>query len=202
MLNTELIRSTGRDFPEMLSYRQGRIVKIPLIGAERQVRSITGYVIAASLCLGTTAYGGTISIQQPIVGAKFFGAGYSAREEEIESVPTMLSELRRRAALTWEHLAILFNVSRRSVHNWAAGSTIAPQNVAKIQDLVTRVRRLDEGRPFALRAKLGLASSPSASSQVRSAGSDRSPILYADQSPMNIDPPRSVGRIKMRPAKI
>lgn len=56
-----------------------------------------------------------------------------------------IGELRRLSGLTWEQLARLFNVSRRSLHFWASGKTMTPSNEEHLQRLLAVVRRFDRG---------------------------------------------------------
>ena len=45
-----------------------------------------------------------------------------------EATQKALGELRRLSGLTWEQLAKLFNVSRRSLHFWASGQPLSRFN--------------------------------------------------------------------------
>jgi transcriptional regulator with XRE-family HTH domain len=56
-----------------------------------------------------------------------------------------LFELRRLSGLSWEQLAEMIGVERRSVHNWAAGKTIALKNQQRIGELLNFVRYMDRG---------------------------------------------------------
>lgn len=56
-----------------------------------------------------------------------------------------ISELRRFSGLTWDQLARLFNVSRRSLHFWASGKTMTPANEEHLQRLLAVVRKVDRG---------------------------------------------------------
>ena len=65
-----------------------------------------------------------------------------------------LAELRRRAGLTWDQLAELFGVSRRSVHFWASGRPLTAGHLAHLSESLEIVRRLDHGDPGATREAL------------------------------------------------
>lgn len=65
-----------------------------------------------------------------------------------------IGELRRLCGLTWDQLARLFNVSRRSLHFWASGKPMAPSNEEHLQRLLITVRKLDRGSASANRALL------------------------------------------------
>ncbi len=70
------------------------------------------------------------------------------------TIPTALSELRRRAALTWDDLSKLFGVSRRAVHLWASGERLSAANDAKVRGLYTKVRDHSSVHPHQLRQEL------------------------------------------------
>jgi DNA-binding transcriptional regulator YiaG len=76
------------------------------------------------------------------------------------SVPTAapvgaaIGELRRLSGLTWDQLARLFNVSRRSLHFWASGKPIAPSNEEHLQRLLVVLRKIDRGSASANRSML------------------------------------------------
>ena len=65
-----------------------------------------------------------------------------------------ISELRRACGLTWEQLARLFVVSRRSLHFWASGSAMTPANEEKLQRVLAEIRKADRGSASANRAML------------------------------------------------
>jgi hypothetical protein len=54
-------------------------------------------------------------------------------------------ELRRLSGLTWEELATLLSVTRRSLHLWANGGPINGVNERHVRDLLMAVRALDRG---------------------------------------------------------
>jgi transcriptional regulator with XRE-family HTH domain len=56
-----------------------------------------------------------------------------------------LSELRRLSGLTWEQLAKLFNVSRRSLHFWASGQPLSHFNEEHLKRLLGAIRYIDQG---------------------------------------------------------
>jgi len=65
-----------------------------------------------------------------------------------------IAELRRLSGLTWDQLARLFHLSRRSLHFWASGKSMAPSNEEHLQRLLALVRRVDRGSASANRAML------------------------------------------------
>lgn len=65
-----------------------------------------------------------------------------------------IGELRRLSGFTWDQLARLFNVSRRSLHFWASGKAMAPSNEEHLQRLLAVVRKIDRGSASANRTAL------------------------------------------------
>jgi transcriptional regulator with XRE-family HTH domain len=69
-----------------------------------------------------------------------------------------IAELRTLSGLTWEQLARVMGVSRRSLHLWASGKALASTNEEKLARVLAVVRQLDRGTAAANRGWL-LASS-------------------------------------------
>jgi transcriptional regulator with XRE-family HTH domain len=65
-----------------------------------------------------------------------------------------IAELRRLSGLTWEQLAQLFQVTRRSLHFWASGKAMTPGNQAHLYRLLDTIRQIDRGFSSANRALL------------------------------------------------
>lgn len=59
------------------------------------------------------------------------------------STAELVSRLREDAGLTWEQLAKLFDVSRRSVHLWASGGKMNSQNQQHALKLVSLIDAID-----------------------------------------------------------
>ena len=51
-------------------------------------------------------------------------------------------EIRFLSGLTWEELAELFGVSRRSVHNWANGGPMKPENITLVRHVLWAIKEL------------------------------------------------------------
>jgi DNA-binding transcriptional regulator YiaG len=56
-----------------------------------------------------------------------------------------IGELRRLTGFTWDQLAHLFGLSRRSLHFWASGKPMASSNEEHLHRLLATVRKLDRG---------------------------------------------------------
>ncbi|SNS52360.1 hypothetical protein SAMN06309944_0638 [Micrococcales bacterium KH10] len=63
-------------------------------------------------------------------------------ESESVTPSDLLTELRADTAFTWEQLAKLFGVSRRTLHLWAAGGNLTAQNEERLNALVREVRAI------------------------------------------------------------
>ncbi len=63
-------------------------------------------------------------------------------------------EVRRRSGLTWEQLASLFGVDRRSVHLWASGRPMSASNAERLNRILAVLRCGDRGSASATKAWL------------------------------------------------
>jgi DNA-binding transcriptional regulator YiaG len=70
------------------------------------------------------------------------------------SAPSSIAELRRLTGFTWEQLARLFNVSRRSVHFWASGNKMTSANEEHLERVLAVLRVADRGSASANRTLL------------------------------------------------
>jgi DNA-binding transcriptional regulator YiaG len=71
-----------------------------------------------------------------------------------EPAAAAICELRRLSGFTWDQLARVFDVSRRSLHFWASGKPMLPRNEEHLQRLLSVVRKIDRGSASANRAAL------------------------------------------------
>ena len=56
-----------------------------------------------------------------------------------------IMEVRRLSGLTWEQLARLFGVARRSLHFWASGASLSSINEERLQRVLGLLRLIDRG---------------------------------------------------------
>ena len=56
-----------------------------------------------------------------------------------------LNELRRLSGLTWDQLAKIFHVSRRSIHFWASGQPLSRFNEENLNRLLGTIQYIDRG---------------------------------------------------------
>ena len=76
------------------------------------------------------------------------------RKQEFLDTGAAISELRRLAGLTWEQLARVFGVARRSLHFWASGKPINATNEERLRRLLAVLRQADRGTAQENRAML------------------------------------------------
>jgi DNA-binding transcriptional regulator YiaG len=62
-----------------------------------------------------------------------------------EATQKALNELRKLSGLTWDQLARLFNVSRRSLHFWASGQPLSRFNEENLNRLLGTIQYIDRG---------------------------------------------------------
>ena len=66
----------------------------------------------------------------------------------------LLEEVKDRAGLTWEQVGRLLGVSRRSVHKWLRGETMASSNEERLHRLKELVVAAEAGNGFSTRNRL------------------------------------------------
>lgn len=79
----------------------------------------------------------------PPTGSSEWTSG--GRDQERLGTRAAISELRLLAGLTWEQLARVFGVARRSLHFWASGQPINAPNEEHLRRLLAVVRQADRG---------------------------------------------------------
>jgi len=67
------------------------------------------------------------------------------RDEAPQSTSAAVSELRRLTGLTWDQLARVFSVSRRTLHFWASGKQINAANKEHLKRTLIALRQADRG---------------------------------------------------------
>jgi len=85
------------------------------------------------------------SVDTRVLAGGWTNSGLIAPLSTEPSFAADVLELRRRSGLTWELLASLFHVDRRSVHLWAAGRPMSAPNATKLARLLGVVRQASEG---------------------------------------------------------
>jgi transcriptional regulator with XRE-family HTH domain len=75
-------------------------------------------------------------------------------ELPVKSTQQAVNELRKLSGLTWEQLASLFDVSRRSVHFWASGQPLTSTNEEKLNRILDVVEYISRGSASSNRSLL------------------------------------------------
>ena len=91
---------------------------------------------------------GTSSSRMPTEGERIIANEQTTSGQKapdiLPTVPAVL-ELRRLTGLTWDQLARLFGVDRRSLHFWASGKQLSKTNEELLGRILAVVRRIDSG---------------------------------------------------------
>jgi len=117
-------------------------------------RDFSAVLFFASVGAGTTASlppGPYFGSPPPLVDRTTAGAPLAAVPS---AAGPAISELRRISGLTWDQLARLFGLSRRSLHYWASGGALTAANEEHLQRLLAATRKIDRGTASENRAAL------------------------------------------------
>jgi DNA-binding transcriptional regulator YiaG len=157
---------------------------------KRQVREpvLVGFMLAG---LGTStlcAFSPDVLLHSQRTDQTSAGVSVSS----IAASGAAIGELRRLSGLTWDQLARLFNLSRRSLHFWASGKPMAPSNEEHLQRLLAVGRKIDRGLASANRAMLlGVQEDGVLPIDLLAAGSyERVLLLLGTGEPRRVSPPR------------
>lgn len=104
--------------------------------------------IAGVVALGLALSGPSTSAHPPqVIGPPqaTSSGGIGQRAATVPRTSASIADLRRVSGLTWEQLARLFGVSRRSVHFWASGKPMKPGHEEHLRRLVAVIWRIDRG---------------------------------------------------------
>jgi DNA-binding transcriptional regulator YiaG len=102
--------------------------------------------------LGTTSADRGASPDHAFITQPQTNSGVHVPESQAPSAAIL--ELRRISGLTWDQLARLFGITRRSLHFWASGKPLTPAHEERLSRLLATVRRLDRGSAHANRTLL------------------------------------------------
>ena len=115
-------------------------------------------VVAAALAVSPTS--AAASTADPTLDLLRLAGRWTNSGDVIEEVPAdrafadAVLEVRRRSGLTWEQLASIFGVDRRSVHLWASGRPMSAANAERLNRALAVLRRADRGARSATKAWL------------------------------------------------
>ncbi|MGE3839928.1 MAG: hypothetical protein AB7G40_18700 [Hyphomonadaceae bacterium] len=126
---------------------------------KQQTRPFGAWVTRAtaliSLGIGLGGTGTASGAERPVAldctDASIAGRVMTLTPAPAETPARAVLEIRRISGLTWDELATLFSVSRRSVHHWASGKQVSSANEHHIRRTLGVVRALDRGASSATR---------------------------------------------------
>lgn len=121
--------------------------------AAGSMRPVQRLVIIRSMLagLGTSS---NVALPGDVVSAWIPQTSSGVQTLERQATEEALFELRRLSGLTWDQLARLFGVSRRSIHFWASGKPMNRVNEERLQRVLVAVRGVDRGSGDATRQAL------------------------------------------------
>ena len=76
------------------------------------------------------------------------------RNQHADSADQAIMELRRLSGLTWDQVARIFDVNRRSVHFWASGKAMTQSHEEKLYSVLSVIRKIDRGSAASNRSAL------------------------------------------------
>ncbi len=175
------------------------------------VRQARGPVLVGCLLVGlgtSTGYASpadrVIRLQHPVEQTT---AG--APVQTSEPTGAALGELRQLSGFTWDQLARIFNVSRRSLHFWASGKAMAASNEEHLHRLLSVMKKIDRGSARANRAALlGVREDGSLPFDLLAAGDYEGVILLLGQeearrlSPSKLSERARAARTPRRPEEL
>lgn len=122
-------------------------------GALQPARDWKVFHIGPLTTQGTTSAGAQGQLTKEFAAAEQTNSGLVAIDATTMPSAT-IAELRRRSGLTWDQVARLFGVARRSVHFWASGKALNAANEERLGRMLAVVRYVDRGTAQATRAAL------------------------------------------------
>lgn len=108
-------------------------------------RSLSGICIAGALSMGLGATHSALGSSHDAFCELASQTNSGLPAEQQTPVGPAIMELRRLSGMTWEQLAGLFEVTRRTVHFWASGKALNSQNEEKLYRILSTMRQIDRG---------------------------------------------------------
>ena len=129
---------------------------ISALGSANRPALDAGFILAEPMTANTYPEGRWAVWTTGAPGCSRAAAGPAAQFDYMpsESTAEAVMEIRRRSGLTWQELAELFEVSRRSVHHWANGNPVSAGRERTIRRMLAALRHLDRGDRAGTRAML------------------------------------------------
>lgn len=111
-------------------------------GGDLLYRSLRVICIAGALSVAGT-HSAIAATDAALESTRQTNSGVKA-DSSIPAAPAIM-ELRRLSGMTWEQLAKLFDVSRRTVHFWASGKALNAANEERLYRVLSTIRQIDRG---------------------------------------------------------
>ena len=74
--------------------------------------------------------------------------------EALPELAQSVRSLRQRSGLTWDELARIFNVTRRTLYNWTIGGQVSAAHAQALAQVIALVHEIDLGDPRQTRSRL------------------------------------------------
>jgi DNA-binding transcriptional regulator YiaG len=113
-------------------------------GGNMITRSLRVICLTGAFYIGGT-HSAIASPHSPFYDPAFDQTNSGLTAEQKTPVGPAIMELRRLSGMTWEQLASLFEVSRRTVHFWASGKALNSYNEEKLYRVLSTIRQIDRG---------------------------------------------------------
>lgn len=125
--------------------------------------------LTLALLTGGTTPTGHVESPRPSQSATYGGVAsrtqrvaLTAREKPVsdqDEVPLpelakSVRSLRQRSGLTWDELARIFGVTRRTLYNWSIGGQVSAANAQAIAEVIRSLHEIDSGDPKVTRSRL------------------------------------------------
>jgi len=119
--------------------------------------------IAIAILTGGTSQPAHLELPRPpqrIIALRATGPVASERlinEKTEESLPDLaqsVRSLRQRSGLTWDELARIFGVTRRTLYNWSTGGQVSAAHAQSLARVIALFHEVDAGEPKLTRSRL------------------------------------------------
>ena len=126
-------------------------------GLAQPLRKTAAVIALAAGNLAATGTTSGLPLRADLAGQAFTTSGMECRlsfepSRRRGTLPTLpIVQLRQLTGLTWDQLAKLFHVSRRSVFLWASGKAMSAENEEQVARVLAFVRWMDRGSVLANR---------------------------------------------------
>jgi DNA-binding transcriptional regulator YiaG len=107
-------------------------------------RSLRVILVAGALSMAGTDSAIAYNKDVPFEATRQTDAGFTTANHQ-GAPPAAVMELRRLSGMTWEQLATLFGVSRRTLHFWASGKPLNAAHEERLYRVLSAMKQIDRG---------------------------------------------------------